>query len=207
MCNQSTPAHSESIVVTDLHVMASTGYERLSLTTYSILRGFGSEPDMYSHLLQKCEHSGFCMRLRGVQRETCSIASSSVAVKGSSVNALLVCGESKQELDLRLTAYDGIVRLHINEAKASGKKRFQVPHALLPDVDSKAISWGKNTKSSTSLLLTLGQADVSLQYSPLQLDVTIDGKPAISFNSKNLFNFEHLRQKQVSTNKVAVLQP
>ena len=133
-----------------------------------------------------------------MQGQTCSIPPSSVVVKGSAVQALLQCGDSKEELDLTLTAYDGIARLHVNE-RTSGKQRFQVPHALLPDVDSKATSWGQDEKSSNSLRLKLGQADVTLQYRPLQLDVTVNGKAAISFNSKNLFNFEHLRQKQVST--------
>ncbi|DBA94742.1 TPA: hypothetical protein ACH3X1_002291 [Trebouxia sp. C0004] len=144
---------------------------------------------------KKCENSAFCKRLRGVQGQNCSISPSSVVVKGSSVHALLQCGDSKEELDLTLTAYDGIARLHVSE-RTSGKQRFQVPHALLPDVDSKATSWGQHEKSSNSLCLKLGQADVTLQYRPLQLDVTVNGKAAISFNSKNLFNFEHLRQKQ-----------
>ena len=133
-----------------------------------------------------------------MQGQTCSIPPSSIAVKGSAVHALLQCGDSKEELDLTLTAYDSIARLHVNE-KTSGKQRFQVPHALLPDVDSKSTSWGQHEKSSNSLCLKLGQADVTLQYRPLQLNVTVDGKAAISFNSKNLFKFEHLRQKQVST--------
>ena len=109
----------------------------------------------------------------------------------------MACGDAKQQYELALTAFDGIARLHINEAGDSGKKRFQVPHALLPGLDKQAINWDKHDKSPSSLTLKLGQADVTLQYSPLQLDVTVDGKPAISFNSKQLFNFEHLRQKQV----------
>lgn len=150
--------------------------------------------------MQKCDNSAFCKRLRGVQSDSWSISPDSVSVKGSDVHAVVVCGESKQELDLTLTAYDGIARLHVNEVKDSGKQRFQVPHALLPDVDSKAISWAKHDKSSNSIMLKLGEADVTLQYSPLQLDVSVGGKPAISFNSKQLFNFEHLRQKQVGAN-------
>ena len=114
------------------------------------------------------------------------------------MHALLSSRDIQQTLQLTLTAYDGIARLHVNEAKDSGKRRFQVPHALQPDVDSKAISWGKQKKSSSSLALQLDDADITLQYSPLQLDVSVNGKPAISFNSKSLFNFEHLREKQVT---------
>ena len=149
--------------------------------------------------MQTCDNSAFCKRLRGSQSSAWSISPDSVAVKGSAVHATLVNQDIQQTLDLTLTAYDGIARLHINEAKDSGKLRFQVPHALQPNVDSKATSWGKHQQSSSSLALQLGPADVTLQYSPLQLDVAIDGKPAISFNSKSLFNFEHLRQKQVYT--------
>lgn len=147
--------------------------------------------------IQKCEHSAFCTRLRGTQGQTCSISPSSISVKGSSVTASLLCGDTRQQYDIALTAFDGIARLHINEAGEPGKKRFQVPHALVPGLDKQAISWEKHDKSSSSLVLKLGQADITLQYSPLQLDVNVDGKPAISFNSKQLFNFEHLRQKQV----------
>ena len=147
--------------------------------------------------LQKCEHSAFCTRLRGVQGQTCSISPSSIVVEGSSATASVLCGEARQQYDLALTAYDGILRLHVNEAGEAGKKRFQVPHALVPDLDQQAISWDKHDKSSNSLALKIGQADITLQYSPLQLDVNVGGKPAISFNSKQLFNFEHLRQKQV----------
>ena len=118
-------------------------------------------------------------------------------MKGSSVTASVICGNTKQQYDLGLTAYDGVARLHINEAGEPGKKRFQVPHALVPEVDKQATSWDKHDKSSSSLVLKLGQADITLQYSPLQLDVNVGGKPAISFNSKQLFNFEHRRQKQV----------
>lgn len=147
--------------------------------------------------LQKCEHSAFCTRLRGVQGQTCSISLSSISVKGASATASVLCGDTRQQYDLTLTGYDGIVRLYINEAGEPGKKRFQVPHALLPDLDKQATSWDKHDKSGNSLSLKIGQADITLQYSPLQLDVNVAGKPAIAFNSKQLFNFEHLRQKQV----------
>lgn len=143
-----------------------------------------------------CDNSAFCKRLRGNQSSAWSISPGSVAVKGSAVHATLVNQDIQQTLDLTLTAYEGIARLHINEAKDSGRLRFQVPHALQPNFDSRTISWGKHQQSSSSLALQLGPADVTLQYSPLQLDVAFDGKPAISFNSKSLFNFEHLRQKQ-----------
>ena len=75
--------------------------------------------------------------------------------------------------------------------------RFQVPHALVADLDKQQTHWDKHTKTSQGATLQLRNAQVKLQYSPLQLDIAVDGKPAATFNSRQLFNFEHSRQKKV----------
>lgn len=120
-----------------------------------------------------------------------------VIVKDSSVTASLTCGSSNTQLDLVLTAYQGFARLHINEASEAGKQRFQVPHVLLPSLANRKVPWQNNAATSDSLKLSIGEADITLQYSPLQLDVSVHGIPALSFNSKQLFHFEQLRTKQV----------
>ena len=125
------------------------------------------------------------------------MAPDSVTVQQSTVTARLTCGSNKTQLDLILTAYQGVARLHINEAAGAGTQRFQVPHVLLPSLQNLKTSWQDSASTSNSLKLSLGQADVTLQYSPLQLDVSVKGIPALSFNSKQLFNFEQLRTKQV----------
>ena len=75
--------------------------------------------------------------------------------------------------------------------------RFQVPHALVADLDKQQTHWDKHTQTSQGATLQLGNAQVKLQYSPLQLDIAVDGKPAATFNGRQLFNFEHRRQKKV----------
>ncbi len=72
-----------------------------------------------------------------------------------------------------------------------------MPHALVADLDKQQTHWDKHTKTSQGATLQLGNAQVKLQYSPLQLDIAVDGKPAATFNSRQLFNFEHRRQKKV----------
>lgn len=148
--------------------------------------------------VQKCEDSAFCSRLRGASGEVCSVVPSSVSVQESAVTATLLCGVESTELDLSLTAYEGIIRLYVNEAGEAGSQRFQVPHVLLSTVASSATTWHDSAKASNSIKLSLSTADVTLQFNPLQLDVTISGTPALSFNSRQLFTFEHLRTKQVT---------
>lgn len=147
--------------------------------------------------VQKCGQSAFCTRLRGAQGKTCSVDSKSVSVQDSAMTASIACGDSKSLLDLTLTAYQGVARFHINEATDAGKQRFQVPHVLLPSLDGLKTSWQDSASASSSIKLSLGEADLTLQYNPLQLDVSVNGIPVMSFNSKQLFNFEQLRTKQV----------
>lgn len=114
------------------------------------------------------------------------------------MTASITCGGSKSQLDLTLTAYQGVARMYINEATEAGKQRFQVPHVLLPSLEGLKTSWQDSASASSSIKLSLGEADITLQYDPLQLDVSVKGIPAMSFNSKQLFNFEQLRTKQVN---------
>lgn len=74
--------------------------------------------------MQKCADSAFCKRLRGQKSDVYAIKTESLAVKGSKLRALVVNEANHAEFHLEMTAYDGIVRLHIDED--ASKKRFQV---------------------------------------------------------------------------------
>lgn len=163
---------------------------RICLSTYQRLQSTCLLP-------QKCEQSAFCTRLRGAQGDAYSVIPESVSVKDSSVTAVLTRGSSTPQLDLALTAYQGTARLYINEVSEAGKQRFQVPHVLLASLDKLKTSWQDHAATSNSMKLSLGEADINLQYSPLQLDIAVGGTPAVSFNSRQLFNFEQLQSKQV----------
>ena len=76
---------------------------------------------------QKCSDSAFCMRLRGKRGDVYAVNGDSLAIDGSKLTARLVNEASKAEFDLTLTAYRGVVRLHIDEDP--GMKRFQVCNA------------------------------------------------------------------------------
>lgn len=121
---------------------------------------------------------------------------SSVAVSGSRISAQVQHEASGALLQLAITAYEGTVRLTIDEADPS-VGRFQVPEVLLPELPQQERAWIKVVKSRSSLRASLGSAALELAYSPLKLVVSIGGAPAVSFNAEGMFAFEHRRAKGV----------
>ena len=76
---------------------------------------------------QKCSDSAFCKNLRGKAGDSYELSPKTVNVKGSSLKATLVNTAAQKELDLTLTAYEGLVRVTIDE---SDKNRFKVSNAF-----------------------------------------------------------------------------
>lgn len=128
----------------------------------------------------------------------------SVKAAGASLHAKLLNKEKGSEFKLTLKAYDGVVRLYVNEDET--KKRFEVPGVLMHDLKARQLSWEKVTRKNDGAQLQLGEATVLLQYKPFQIDISMQGQPVMTFNSRRLFNFEHLRQKQVWQGSCGELQ-
>jgi alpha 1,3-glucosidase len=145
---------------------------------------------------QKCTDAAFCNRLLGSADDGYIIESKSISIAGPTLSARIVNKEKGSKLTLTLTAYDGFVRLVVNEEDPL-KKRFEVPGVLMADLDSKLLSWDKAAQDDHGVHLQLGSAVVQLQNSPLQISIIVEGDLVMSFNSRRLFNYEHLRQKQV----------
>ena len=79
--------------------------------------------------MQKCNDAAFCKRLRGQKGDVYAVQTDSVVVQDSRLTAS-VKNENADgaEFQLNLTAYDGIVRLTIDEDASKG--RFKVLHIL-----------------------------------------------------------------------------
>jgi alpha 1,3-glucosidase len=86
--------------------------------------------------LQKCKNAAFCERLRGTHSDYFVVDPQSVKVQGSRVTATVVNNQdSNGTFSLALTAYQGIVRLHIDEVIPKG--RYEVKDVLLPGLDAR----------------------------------------------------------------------
>ena len=147
-------------------------------------------------MMQKCTDSAFCNRLLGTKDEGYIIDPASVSVTGAKLSAKVLNKDNPDvKLTLTLTAYGSFLRMHVNEDSSKG--RFEVPGVLQKDLPQIESSWKKSKLAAAYTSLKIGESDIVLKYSPLQLSIDIAGKPAMIFNSRQMFNFEYLRQKKV----------
>ena len=154
-------------------------------------------------MMQKCTDAAFCNRLLGTKDERYIVDPASVSVTGAKLSAKVLNKNNPDvSLTLTLTAYGSFLRMHVNEDASKG--RFEVPGVLQKDLPQVESSWKKSKVAAAHTSLKLGKADVVLKYSPLQLSIDIAGKPAMIFNSRQMFNFEYLRQKKVCCSHATV---
>jgi len=146
--------------------------------------------------VQRSSDSAFFTRLRGSSGNSYVVLQDSVVAAGSQVTAKIRNEGSSALFRLVITAYEGTLRLYVDEADAS-VDRFQVPEVLLPDLPEHERAWTKVAKSRSSLRASLGSASFDLTYSPFKLVVSTGGSPAVSFNADGMFAFEHRRAKGV----------
>lgn len=116
-----------------------------------------------------------------------------MAVAGAALSAGVVnTADPNGTFLLTLTAYAGVVRLHLNE-RAPDAARFEVPDVLLPGLGGLEEAWQDVRRGKEGVTLRLGAADVELRYSPVELTVSLGGAPALVWNAGRHFQFEHLR--------------
>lgn len=115
-------------------------------------------------------------------------------MRGPAASLKLLNPSSHSELALAVTAYDGVFRVRVTEPVQS---RFEVPDVLQDDLISKPVQWTSSKVAAKALNLQLGSAALTVQYKPFRVSLTVKGSEVVQLNSRSLFNFEPLRQKQV----------
>lgn len=93
----------------------------------------------YDADVQKCADQGFCQRLRGQPGDTYSVVPKSIELHGAVATATVKHDESGTAYDLRLTNYNGILRMHMDEA--ASKHRFEVPWVLQSELPDSSQVW------------------------------------------------------------------
>ena len=75
---------------------------------------------------------------------------------------------------------------------------MQVPFVLLDSLEGQVTSWEKLSSSGSETKLRVDDVVVLLRHKPFQVEVTRRGDTLLTFNSRSLFQFEHLREKKAS---------
>lgn len=149
------------------------------------------------HALQKCKDAGFCNRNRGKAGTKFSIDAASIKVEGAVCSASLLNQDApSKKFALSLIAYDdGFVRMRVDEDPNVG--RYQITDVTSPAVESRRTTWSVTQKDGKGATLAVGNATVVLSFQPFRLVISVHGAPAVSINSRDMFNFEHRRRKEV----------
>ncbi|KAH9308324.1 hypothetical protein KI387_036235, partial [Taxus chinensis] len=163
---------------------------------------------------RNCNQTPFCKQGRARKAHTSNLKAFDVSLQDGALLARLEprapedSNNVTPSLILEISVYhDGILRFKVDEEPAEGKrKRFEVPDVLLKDVDNSKL-WLQKVKQeqnkegglSSVFYLAAGHEAV-LQHDPFEIYVRKGKERLISFNSKGLFHFEQLRQKNEEEN-------
>lgn len=99
---------------------------------------------------------------------------------------------------LTIANYGGIARLHVTEKDTEKQlQRFSVPEVLSAGLNERQAPWQRTRQSPTSISVGSGEYDITLAYKPFTISVTRGSSHVLVFNAQSMFEFEHLRTKQV----------
>lgn len=151
-------------------------------------------------VMQKCSDSAFCQRLRWKAGDIYAIQPASIALVGSRLQAQVVNEANNSNFSFTVTGYSGMLRVSMDEEPRKG--RFEVPGVLMSNLAEREVRWTEKSRDSNGLRILLGSAEsgveIFIQYRPIKIDAFKNDKHILSFNARQMLNFEHLREKQVS---------
>jgi hypothetical protein len=82
--------------------------------------------------------------------------------------------------------------------------RYRITDPAVVHLDGQAqVAWKVSKQDATAVSLSASSkqgASVTLSLKPFKLEVSSSGQPAVTLNSRGLFDFEHRRTKEVRSN-------
>eukprot|EP00967_Tisochrysis_lutea_P055583 scaffold69943_cov20-Tisochrysis_lutea.AAC.3 len=145
-----------------------------------------------------CKDAGFCRRNRGVSGKAYRVEPSSVQAAGPSVSGILVndkAPEGSKSFAWSLVAHaGGFARLQVDESPSVG--RYRINDILEADAQAAKADWTQLGGDAKGSSFASGRLSVAITYEPFRMAFSIDGKPAVNLNSRDMFQFEHRRSKE-----------
>lgn len=141
---------------------------------------------------KSCADVAFCGRLRGAVHEGgYTVQPASVIADQSGVRAKLLDSATGGALQLDISAYEGSLRIQVDEP---GAQRFHVADVLSAGLAAVQLEGLATTEAGVTF--SLGADTVTLAYAPFRLSVATAGTEVLAFNSRSMFAFEHVRPKR-----------
>lgn len=147
--------------------------------------------------LQTCASNGFCKRNRGA-KFFYIVVPGSVSASGAELSAHLLDKASDVQFNLTLKAYGPILRLIVDEMPSDKHAaRYQIPDIIMPAAEQALTPWDSSHAAAKEWTGRVAGTSVKLTYNPFKLEISVDNKPAVVFNSRNMFTIEYPREKKV----------
>ncbi|CAG9463759.1 unnamed protein product [Pedinophyceae sp. YPF-701] len=149
-----------------------------------------------------CAQAHFCKRNRGkFGIDHFVVQPSTVSVSGNVVTGKVFNKKDNVQLPLTIEAYDGIFRIRVDEAQRHGvTPRFQVPEVLVNDFLSRPATLTTKSKTADGVEASVAGSSpaltLSVRFAPFSVVMARDGAPALTFNARAGFSFEHRREKR-----------
>lgn len=116
-------------------------------------------------------------------------------LSGSKLTGKLLDLDSGVEFDTTFTAYNGFIRLFVDEPPPN--QRFQVPEVLNPNLDVLESQWTVESQEDNLVVFQAGPAKLRLRFRPFAFQVESGDEIAAVFNYWERLNIEYRREKQV----------
>lgn len=126
-----------------------------------------------------------------------SVDPKSVKVDGAQLSAVVTNKAASQFFNLTVRAYGPIIRVLVDEQPSEHPPRYQIPDIIMPGVQQQATSWTSVQATANTWTGASGDVTIKLTFANFKVEVLVGGKPALVFNSRSMFSFEHPRKKQV----------
>lgn len=157
-----------------------------------------------------CDSTSFCRRHRELTRwATFRVNPSTIAASSTGLTAEVIRTDNEPSeksqpvvFTLELIVYEhGILRLKLNE-KNPLKPRYEVPDVLLSQLQT-----AEGTYKDHKLSFGPSSAfSAVISDDPFRLDVFVGNEKVISFNDRNLLQFEELQERQAAAPEPAAVE-
>lgn len=157
-----------------------------------------------------CDSTSFCRRHRELTRwATFRVNPSTIVASSTGLTAEVIRTDNEPSeksqpvvFTLELIVYEhGILRLKLNE-KNPLKPRYEVPDVLLSQLQT-----AEGTYKDHKLSFGPSSAfSAVISDDPFRLDVFVGNEKVISFNDRNLLQFEELQERQAATPEPAAVE-
>ncbi|GAX83418.1 hypothetical protein CEUSTIGMA_g10843.t1 [Chlamydomonas eustigma] len=155
------------------------------------------------HEFKKCKDTGFCRRHRTKSGPKFDVLHETASVSGHELRATLRNMDAGKTFNLIVRAHSsGTIRLLLDEdldPSVTNGTRYRISpedSVTLPSFETTVTPWKTISKTTKDIVVVSGDVQVTLTFAAFKMLVVVKGKPALSLNSKGLFDMEHFRLKE-----------